>query len=96
MNKIEKITSSQLNIWLGHIWSIRHKTGSLQKKTFLHYTIWNHIDHWLISKVECVVATVLDFDVVEGRFELQSRYYVHFLINTFAKGMKPLIFPTMG
>ena len=27
---------------------------------------------------------------------LQSRYYVHFRVNTLGKGMNPLIFPAMG
>ena len=36
-----------------------------------------------------VVANVLDCDIVKSEFELQSRYYVHFLTNTLGKGMNP-------
>ena len=43
-----------------------------------------------------VVANVLDCDIVESRFELQSRFYVHFRISTLWKGMKPYIPSTMG
>ena len=38
-----------------------------------------------------VVANVLDYDVLVGEFELQSRNYVHFLTNTDRKGMNFLI-----
>ena len=31
-----------------------------------------------------------------GEFELQSHYYVHFQINTFGKGIKPLILLAIG
>ncbi len=34
--------------------------------------------------------------IVASEFELQSRYYVHFLTNTLGKGMNPLILPAMG
>ena len=32
----------------------------------------------------------------KSEFLLQSYYYVHFQINTFGKGMNPLISPVMG
>ena len=38
----------------------------------------------------------MDRRIVVGEFELQSRYYVHFRINTFGKGMNPLILLVMG
>ena len=38
-----------------------------------------------------LVANMLDYDTVISEFELQSRYYVHFWINTFGKGMNLLI-----
>ena len=33
---------------------------------------------------------------IELQFELQSRYYVHFRINTLGKGMNTLILPAIG
>ena len=43
-----------------------------------------------------IVANVQDHDIVVNEFKFQSRYYVHFRINTLGKGMKPLILPPMG
>ena len=43
-----------------------------------------------------VMVKAMDSGIVEGEFELQSRYYVHFRTNTLGKGMNPLILPTMG
>ena len=34
---------------------------------------------------------MLDCGLEVSEFELQSRYYVHFLTNTFKKGMKTLL-----
>ena len=36
-------------------------------------------------------GAVLNCDVIVNEFELKSRDYVHFLANTFRKGMNPLI-----
>ena len=43
-----------------------------------------------------VVANWLDCDILVTWFEIQSRYYVYFRINTVEKGMKPFIPLTMG
>ena len=37
------------------------------------------------------MAYVSDHDLKVSEFELQSSYYGHFVINTFEKGMNPLI-----
>ena len=42
-----------------------------------------------------IVAKVQDFDIVVSEFKLQSRYQVHFQINTLEKGMNLLIPPAM-
>ena len=39
----------------------------------------------------CVVANMLDCDIVVSEFKLQLFYYVHFQTNTLEKGMNPLI-----
>ena len=39
---------------------------------------------------------VIDREIVLSKFELQSRYYVHFQVNTLRKGMDPRILPAMG
>ena len=36
-----------------------------------------------------VVVNVLNFDITVSEFKLKLRYYIHFLANTFEKGMKP-------
>ena len=41
--------------------------------------------------VRAVVSNLLDCDIVENEFELQSCYYVHFRTNTQEKGMNCLI-----
>ena len=43
-----------------------------------------------------VVANMMDCDIVVSEFELQSRYYYHFLSNTLGKGMNLLIPQAMG
>ena len=42
------------------------------------------------------MVKVLDCGIVVSKFELQSRYYVHFQTNTFGKGMNPLNLPAKG
>ena len=41
------------------------------------------------------MVKTLDCGIVVSEFELQSRYYVHFWINTLEKGMNPLILQAM-
>ena len=51
-----------------------------------------------ITEVEClrgVMVKAMDFSIVISEFELQSHFYVPFRINTFGKGMNPLILPAM-
>ena len=43
-----------------------------------------------------VMVKAMDCGIVVREFVLQSRYYVHFRINTLGKGMNPLILPAMG
>ena len=46
------------------------------------------------SKGECprgVMVKAVDCGFVVSKFELQSRYYVHFRTNTIEIGMNPLI-----
>ena len=38
-----------------------------------------------------LVTNVLDYDIAVSEFEPQSRYYVHFRINTFEKSMTSII-----
>ena len=42
------------------------------------------------------MANVLNFDIAVSKFDLQTRYYIYFLINTFVECKNPLIFPAMG
>ena len=43
-----------------------------------------------------VMVKAMDCGIVVREFVLQSRYYVHFRVNTLGKGMNALIFPAMG
>ena len=43
-----------------------------------------------------VMVKAMDCGIVVSEFVLQSRYYIHFRINTLGKGMNPLILPAMG
>ena len=43
-----------------------------------------------------VMVKAMDCGIVVREFVLQSRYYVHFWVNTLGKGMNPLILPAMG
>ena len=43
-----------------------------------------------------VMIKAMDCEIVVSEFILQSRYYVHFQVNTLEKGMNPLILPAMG
>ena len=43
-----------------------------------------------------VVVQTLDCGIVVRKFKLQSRYYVHFRMNTLRKCMNLLILPAMG
>ena len=43
-----------------------------------------------------VMVKATDCGIVVREFVLQSRYYVHFRVNTLGKGMNPLILPAMG
>ena len=42
----------------------------------------------------CIVANMLDWDIIVIEFELLSRYYAHLRTNTHEKGMPPL-FPQL-
>ena len=42
------------------------------------------------------MVKVMDYGILGGMFELQSRNYVHFRANTLEKGIKPLILPALG
>ena len=43
----------------------------------------------------CLVASVLDSDIIVNVFELQSGYNVHFQTYTLAKGTNSFIFQTL-
>ena len=43
-----------------------------------------------------VMVKAMDSGILVSEFVLQSRYYVHFRVNTLGKGMNPLILPAMS
>ena len=43
-----------------------------------------------------VMVKAMDFGIVVCKFDIQSRYYIHFRTNTLGKGMNLLILPVMG
>ena len=44
----------------------------------------------------CNVVKAMDCEIVRRKSEFQSRYYVHFRVDTHGKGMNPCILPAMG
>ena len=42
-----------------------------------------------VVSAHCVVANVLDCDIVVSKFKLQLHHYIHFRTNTLEKDMKP-------
>ena len=42
------------------------------------------------------MANVLIGNIMLNEFEFQSGYYVHIWINTFGKGMNPIILPAIS
>ena len=59
-------------------------------------TMTTHLKLQVIINHRCVVANVLDCDIVVGELEPLSHYYVHFRTNTLNKGMDPFTLPAMG
>ena len=51
----------------------------------MEFSLWPPKFHGVIGKA-------LDCGIMECEFEFQSRYFVHFRINTLGKGMNHLIF----
>ena len=39
--------------------------------------------------LHCVVANVLDCNIIESEFKLQLHYYIRFWTNTLGKSMNP-------
>ena len=78
----------------GKKWTKERKAPPIQIDTVVHRdTQWNHAQE---ESFRDALAKVLDCDFVVSEFELQSRYYFHFWINTFGKGMDLVITPVMG
>ena len=66
---------------------------SIQRKT----TFWGTLKEIYLSiylSPHGVVADVFGCDIVEQRFEIHSRSYVHFMIYSFGKGYKVLYTPS--
>ena len=48
---------------------------------------------WTRGCPRSVMVKSMDWGIVVSEFVLQSRYYVHFRVNTLGKGKNPLILP---
>ena len=59
----------------------------------LSYSVKPNIIGWCPRGV---IVKAMDCGIVVREFVLQSRYYVHFRVNTLGKAMNPLILPAMG
>ena len=79
------------------------------KKMVLHASLLNtqHYNVWIKSKLPIhlgaaggcprdVMVKAMDCGIVVREFVFQSRYNVHFRVNTLGKGMNPLILPAIG
>ena len=53
-----------------------------------------NIENFIEIRCPCdVMVKALDCGILVRKFEIQSRFYVHFQINTLEKGMNPFIQP---
>ena len=59
-----------------------HKTDTLIREMFVHFfrdsDVFEGPTFEIIHDMGRVVGNGLDYDIVVSKFELQSRYYVHF------------------
>ena len=46
---------------------------------------------YLEDSLCCIMANMLDFNLIVSKFKLQLCYYIHFQTNTLGKGMNLLI-----
>ena len=60
---------------------VLNKNIIVYKLLVLDRNTWNHTTVYGVSP-RGVVANLMDYDIVVCKFELQSRYYVHFQTNT--------------
>ena len=82
--------------------------NSRQHKIFFHLNSGCESEqifpYWISTGKTCtrwgcprgVMVKAMDSGIIVSEFELQSRYYSHFRINTLGKGMNPLILLAMG
>ena len=63
---------------------------------FFCITLYYYCCYWLLFGCpHGKMIKSLDCRIVVSKFELQSRYYVHFQTNTLGKSINPLILPAM-
>ena len=48
-----------------------------------------------IPPVQDIIVKAMDCGIMINKFEVESRYYIHFGTNTLGKGMNPLILLAM-
>ena len=98
--------SSQLSIARSRstrLHPVSAQSGSANTGVFMFRSPWENVSHGFVSTspgVEgCprgVMVKALDCGILVREFELQSRNYVDFRINTLGKGITPPILPSMG
>ena len=81
----EKNSTKKILFWVRFLFIL------LKKKTRVFLLVKMN---WRTSR--CVVASVLNYKIAVGEFELQSRYNVHFPTNPLEKGMNPPCPPSKG
>ena len=82
-----------------HIYLFRHTYTYINTDTCIYIYICKHIHidtHTYIEQSLCVMFKVLEYCQEVRERKIQSYYRVYFRINTFRKGMNPLIPPAMG
>ena len=92
-------------VWFGYVlWNI-NPCGLFNAKSclyiciiyiYIYIYIYSVSQKWVRGCPLGVMVKVMDCGIVVSKFVLQSRYYVHFRVNTIGKGMNPLILPAMG
>ena len=66
------------------------------KYDLIRYEVLTYITIFQAWSGRCVVANVMNGDIVVSEFKPQLRNYVHFRDNIFGKGINYLVPPPMG
>ena len=81
-----------------HLFNLQHilLSSGMNQNAILSIFKSGYLNFLLGGCPRGVMVKEMDCGIVVREFVLQSRYYVHFRVNTLGKGMNPLILPAIG